>query len=811
MSSSAAKFSKLKPEESSKAPSGFGARFSRPDDALRAGGPKKAPTGKAALTGLIDSLMSGDLLGGLSRPTTVPSRSRGLRSQAPKAASNITHRDVRKKFGVRRGYSILQLLSVRNFCKSFPEGCEEIPNAFQEGIGDETAMNMVWDIKEKQKEKEKEESAALPTSRRTKFTNSQKKGPSALSSRKTTKSPQAKSSSPTEPISSSSSSEKKKAPKVRKPKTKINKKDPAATKSYSNSNKKNEPTEPLTDFAPLKVSKTGWRRDRPKTRQEKLRGKITDTLNKITYEKFDTLAHLLIETIEKQIETKQELEIAISQIFKKTVQESTFGKLYADLCCQIVAKNQEFQDDLNDEKVTFKDALINQCQNQFENAYQPVKLDDVTDPYEREERLSKQKKDALGTVQFIGELYNKGLLPNKICSVCLKELIMIEDPTDLQIESAYKLLRTIGKKYDSEDGKRKGDSGKKHLDNIFALLKQQTKKNAKRVRILVDILEGIRANNWVPTVAGDEAKTLEQVREEFIKSKGGNKISNSRGQPTIDEWMTEASNKVYKQLKYAVKGGCAIKRTEPEMEAAQSNSKAVPDFFNNMMLQSGSVVDEKIMGLMADVKETVLDDKQDFGVDLFDKEKREEQLDGNHYIKSYLSDALDNEKAPTALSKFIRVCKKIGFNPRSELITNLLNMAYDVKPEEAPAIGKALAEAVNQKYVSAEQLETGFIEFCSYYTSVEMDAPKLNQYFADMTLYLVVKGHTSVDKIMEFMGKDPGIEKNIRRHAFGRRADYLGYLARAAQTGGYEISYNATSFIIAEKTEDEWKERYGVK
>jgi len=781
-------------------------RWSRPDDALRAG-PKKAPTGKAALSGLIDSLMSGDLMGlSKGRPSSAATSRRGLRSQAPKAASNITHRDVKKKFGVRRGYSIRQLISIRNSCKSMPQGCEEIPGAFEEGIGDETALTFSWEEKEKEKEKEKEEKAAS-SGRRTKFTNSQKGAKSTLS-RKTKKSTEAK-SSPSErrKPSSTSSKEKKAEPKSfskSKSKAKINKKDPTA----SSSSQKQDSSE-LGDIAPLSRSTTGWKRNRPKTRQEKLRGKITDTLNKITFEKFDTLAHLLIETIEQQIRTRQELEIAISLIFKKTVQESHFGKLYADLCCQIVAKKQEFQDLVNDGTITFKDAIINQCQHQFENAYAPVSLDDITDPFEKEEKEAKARNSALGTVMFIGELYNKSLIPNKICTLCLKELIMGEDPSDLQIESAYKLLLTTGKKLDSEDGRR-GESGKKQLDGIFAILKQQTRKNAKRVQILVDILEGVRANNWVPTVAGDEAKTLEQVREEFIKSKGGNKISNSRGQPTIDEWMTEASKKVYKQLKYAVKGGLAIRNRGPETTGAQSSTKSVPDFFDNLVLQSGAVIDDTAMEIMVDDKEEDAE-MEDVGVDFFDGEKREEQIGGNMFIKNYLSDALDPEKAPTALAKFIYICKRINYKPRSQLVTCLLNFSYDVKPEEAPAIGKALAEAANQKYIPIDQLEAGFTEFTGFYTSVEMDAPKLNQYFADMTLYLIAKNHLTVEKVMEFMDKDPGIEKRITKKPFGRRAEYLGYLARAAQTGGYEISYDAAAYIVAGKTVDEWKEKYGVK
>merc|ERR1719361_2987335 len=93
---------------------------------------------------------------------------------------------------------------------------------------------------------------------------------------------------------------------------------------------------------------------------------------------------------------------------------------------------------------------------------------------------------ALGTVQFIGQLYMKDLLPNKICRVCLINLVAT-NPTDLHVEAAYQLLLTIGKKYDSSD------RGRTHLNTIFQHWKSNEGDQLRqRTKILMDIIAEVR-------------------------------------------------------------------------------------------------------------------------------------------------------------------------------------------------------------------------------------------------------------------------------------------------------------------------------
>lgn len=164
--------------------------------------------------------------------------------------------------------------------------------------------------------------------------------------------------------------------------------------------------EPLGEYvAPLKKSKNAWKPNAKKSKQDRLLGKVKGILNKITFERFDTLSQELVNFIRTQIKTKSELSKVVSELFAKTVQEKHFGPLYADLCCQLA--DLSFTDMAYDSEITFKTALVNQCQSEFENGFNAVEIDPSWDEEDKELKLLQAKQKALGTVAFIGQLYMK--------------------------------------------------------------------------------------------------------------------------------------------------------------------------------------------------------------------------------------------------------------------------------------------------------------------------------------------------------------------------------------------------------------------
>jgi len=285
----------------------------------------------------------------------------------------------------------------------------------------------------------------------------------------------------------------------------------------------------------LEKSPKAWNRNRIKTREDILKSKLTGMMNKLTVEKMNRLTELITKFIKSEIKTKGELRMIVSLMFDKIIKESNFGTLYANLCSNISRiKIASFIDEEND---TFIRILIDQCQTEFERGFKNVKVNSLED--------LKVKKVALGTIQFIGQLYKKGLLPNKICKICLTNLIQ-NNPIDLQIECAYRFLLIIGKKYD------RTKFGKKHLNKVFDIFfnLKQNRKYEMRTKILIDICISIRKNNW-ELLKKEEAKTIEEIHKDFQST---NKLTKVIRQGTFKNFLSRCE----KINKFSIKGGIGI-------------------------------------------------------------------------------------------------------------------------------------------------------------------------------------------------------------------------------------------------------------
>lgn len=672
------------------------------------------------------------------------------------------------------------LLSLRLKCRQFLD-VDEIEGVLQEGIGDETGLKGLPILM-----KEKSKSEPTKTSRKL---NIQK-----LNAVKKTLTPPLETSAKSS-AKSSSKTETAKTPTTAPRPVKRKKKEPQGPQFNTND---------LDGVEPLVKSTKRWRLDRKRSPQDILMGRIKGILNKITFERFDILSESLILFIKAKIKTADQLKMVVSELFTKTVAEKHFGPLYADLCCQL--QDLSFADPAFDSVVTFKVALVNQCQHEFENVFKPVELSGVSEE-DRETKISQAKQRALGTVQFIGQLYMKDLLPDTICRVCLINLVSA-NPSDLQIENAYHLLLTIGKKYDSRD------RGKHHLDSIFgALTSTSTGESSlkQRTKILVSIIKDVRKNNWVPPVKIEVAKTLEEIHQEFEAERGKVQIS-GRGQATFDEYIIEATSKYSKQLKFALSGGCAIRRQLGEDPVESSDVAPDLSMMDALLMTSSAIIDDtKVADLSKkneDEEEVVVFAKSN--VVLMSPQERAE-IEGS-FIRTFLSNRIDAEyTAPQAMDEFMTTIQKMGWPEKPKLVDTILNFTYDMAAEDAYPLGQALARLLKDGYVSTEEFMSALNEWCEFFTAVEMDAPKAVSYFADMMAPSLLGKHLSLQQVNEALQTDPQIDKwdltkEAKREAkpFGRRPEFLGYVTRACK----DLEYSVTDWGLQEDQTEAWRTRY---
>ena len=117
-----------------------------------------------------------------------------------------------------------------------------------------------------------------------------------------------------------------------------------------------------------------------------------------------------------------------------------------------------------------------------------------------------QKRRMLGNIRFIGELYKKAMITEKIMHECVLHLLT---DSEEDLEALCNLLATIGKKLDAKKAEERMDAYFTKLDTMV-----RSGKLSSRLRfMLLDLLD-LRRNDWQPRVKKAEAKSKEQVRQE---------------------------------------------------------------------------------------------------------------------------------------------------------------------------------------------------------------------------------------------------------------------------------------------------------
>ena len=82
--------------------------------------------------------------------------------------------------------------------------------------------------------------------------------------------------------------------------------------------------------------------------------------------------------------------------------------------------------------MTFRRVLLNTCQDEFEGVeHSRAQLQSIDDPVEKEAAVKTIKDRTLGNMRLISELFNKGLVAERIMHSCIKDLL--HTPSDVQL------------------------------------------------------------------------------------------------------------------------------------------------------------------------------------------------------------------------------------------------------------------------------------------------------------------------------------------------------------------------------------------
>ncbi|KAJ7782644.1 hypothetical protein B0H16DRAFT_1493850 [Mycena metata] len=355
---------------------------------------------------------------------------------------------------------------------------------------------------------------------------------------------------------------------------------------------------------PLQVTANRWDRktvgavdpDSPEIVDRKVKG----LLNKLTMEKFDSISDQIIEWANKSEKEKdgRTLIQVIRLVFEKATDEATWSEMYARLCRKMMEQiSPKVQDDgiKNAEGKPiaggqlFRKYLLNRCQEDFERGWVAKEAtaaaaatkamedkaakaaneksneagasgepnDEIVLYSDEYYAAQKAKRQGLGLIKFIGELFKLQMLTERIMHECVKKLLgNVENPEEEEIESLCKLISTVGLLLDTPKARA-------HMDVYFSRMKELGKSSNVSSRMqfmLQDVIE-LRDRKWINRTQVAAPSTIAAVHEAAAKekavaekesynrtismSRGGSRRGADRGEfqgPGPDGWNVAGGN-----------------------------------------------------------------------------------------------------------------------------------------------------------------------------------------------------------------------------------------------------------------------------
>jgi translation initiation factor 4G len=285
----------------------------------------------------------------------------------------------------------------------------------------------------------------------------------------------------------------------------VNRKDKAATVQSAK----------LGHISPLKASVNKRMREASADEEENVERKVRALLNKLTMEKFDTISDQIIEWANKsEAETDARTLIHVTRLIFEATGEAAWLEMYARLCKKMMETiSPNVQDDgiRNEEgkPITggqlFRRYLLGRCQDDFERGWsardavasattakasggasvkKTAEASGEVEFYSDEYYVAqKAKRQGLGLIQFIGELYKLQMLTERTVHECIKRLLNnVDNPKEEEIERLCRLLTTVGRLLDNPKGRA-------HMDIYFTRMKGLGKSSniAPRMQFMLQV------------------------------------------------------------------------------------------------------------------------------------------------------------------------------------------------------------------------------------------------------------------------------------------------------------------------------------
>lgn len=248
-------------------------------------------------------------------------------------------------------------------------------------------------------------------------------------------------------------------------------------------------------------------------RSQQLQRDINSLLNKVCPESVTTVIQRVAGI---EIVSAEELHILIGLIFKKALSEPHYCETYADMVLGLKQRMPEFPSPSGGKPLTFKAALLNTTQSEFESLSEILAVhEEDVEGLEAEEinAIKKKKRDrARGNMRFIGQLFLRSLLGSRIIESIIKDMSKCQNdavPDEAIVECLCELLQNVG--YTMENS---GEAGKASLSKVCEKLRCIKGSYCKRVQFTLQDVLDIRRDGWKKKSFKASAKTKDEIRRE---------------------------------------------------------------------------------------------------------------------------------------------------------------------------------------------------------------------------------------------------------------------------------------------------------
>ncbi|KAG9092537.1 hypothetical protein FS749_015649 [Ceratobasidium sp. UAMH 11750] len=301
-------------------------------------------------------------------------------------------------------------------------------------------------------------------------------------------------------------------------------------------------------------------RQQPEARMLRRLGSM---FSRLTTENFDSASDDIIDLVNK-CENALTLMRVIEFIIKMAEDEAESSEMHARLCRKMVERlspnvQDETMRNAEGQPITggllFRKYLLNRCQAGFErgwSAREAAAALAASKPgdgkateaasqangkaalyFEEYYAAAKARRQGLGLVRFLGELFKSHMLTGRIVHECIQTLLSnVTNPKEEEIESLCELLTTAGQSLDNAKARN-------HMDIYFERMQKISEESNIHPRIqsmLQDVIE-LRHRGWQarsatlqsPTVLGayEQAKREEAASRNAIQ-RGGYRRSERR-------------------------------------------------------------------------------------------------------------------------------------------------------------------------------------------------------------------------------------------------------------------------------------------